>query len=403
MRDNKYKICFVLDTAIGGITTVVLGQIKLLNSDDYECYVLLLNISWRNVSSSKGIFEKEGIKCIEISISQKINKYRLLKRMANIYLREADLIIASTKYEMTAYGLARLSTPLILMVHGDTDAVETMVIEFQDMADRIIAISEFIKEWALVNVRKGNRSKIFYLPHAIPIKTSLIISKDSSKTLNIIFIGRYNECKGADYLIGIGEKLQDAKEIFKFIFITDGCNEEDFRLKWPLNNVTSYYSNISNVQVLDLLCSADIILMPSRNEGLPIALIEAMRLGVVPVCSNLRSGFSELIISGENGYLVEVGDINRFVECILNLDRNRGILESMIEKSIEMVSANFDPNKNILGYDKMYKNVINNNWHKNYPIKYSSLGFLDSPFIPNWLFWFSKHLKIFIKRNRFNS
>ena len=51
----------------------------------------------------------------------------------------------------------------------------------------------------------------------------------------------------------------------------------------------------------------------SDYEGLPVALLEAMGNGLAPVVSRIASGNTELIKNEENGYLVEVGDIEGFV------------------------------------------------------------------------------------------
>ena len=56
--------------------------------------------------------------------------------------------------------------------------------------------------------------------------------------------------------------------------------------------------------------------MPSRNEGLPVALLEAGAAGVVPVVSNLAERHSGCRHAGRNGYRPEPGDIDGFAEAI---------------------------------------------------------------------------------------
>ena len=53
---QKVKIGFVAENAIGGVAYYVLGQISLLNPEQFECSVYLLNFSWRNVSPAKHLF-----------------------------------------------------------------------------------------------------------------------------------------------------------------------------------------------------------------------------------------------------------------------------------------------------------------------------------------------------------
>ena len=60
----------------------------------------------------------------------------------------------------------------------------------------------------------------------------------------------------------------------------------------------------------------DVLVMPSRNEGLPVALLEAGAAALIPVVSDLPSGIPEVVESGVSGYRVPVGDIRRFADAI---------------------------------------------------------------------------------------
>ena len=53
---KKLNICFVAENAVGGIAYYILGQIKLLDLEKFDCTVYLLNFSWREVSPAKQIF-----------------------------------------------------------------------------------------------------------------------------------------------------------------------------------------------------------------------------------------------------------------------------------------------------------------------------------------------------------
>jgi glycosyltransferase involved in cell wall biosynthesis len=62
--------------------------------------------------------------------------------------------------------------------------------------------------------------------------------------------------------------------------------------------------NIPNDQIQHELLQCDVIVLLSDYEGLPIALLEAMACGCVPVCLSMRSGIPELIQDGVNGIIV---------------------------------------------------------------------------------------------------
>lgn len=70
-----------------------------------------------------------------------------------------------------------------------------------------------------------------------------------------------------------------------------------------------------------ILSDANIFLLPSRGEGFPISLIEAMRNGCIPVVSDAKHGSLDAIKNGENGFIVrqnKADDVVRVITDIIN-------------------------------------------------------------------------------------
>jgi glycosyltransferase involved in cell wall biosynthesis len=76
------------------------------------------------------------------------------------------------------------------------------------------------------------------------------------------------------------------------------------------------------------LSIADIFVLPSRWEGLPIALLEAMSAGL-PVVATAVEGVDEAVVKGEHGLLVAVEDINGLAQAILQLLRDPELRKKM--------------------------------------------------------------------------
>ncbi len=85
---------------------------------------------------------------------------------------------------------------------------------------------------------------------------------------------------------------------------------------------TRFLQGLTHHQVYDLLLDAHVLLMPSLYEGLPIALLESMACGCVPVVSRLPGITDHAIQDGESGLLVEVGDTAGFANAVETLYRN---------------------------------------------------------------------------------
>jgi glycosyltransferase involved in cell wall biosynthesis len=74
--------------------------------------------------------------------------------------------------------------------------------------------------------------------------------------------------------------------------------------------------------VADYLRSANVFVLPSRREGLPVALLEAMACGLPCVASRLPGATDNIIVDGENGVLVAVGQPAAFASAIARFLQN---------------------------------------------------------------------------------
>ncbi len=79
--------------------------------------------------------------------------------------------------------------------------------------------------------------------------------------------------------------------------------------------------------IVELCGSSDIFVFPSKREGLPLALMEAMASGLPVVCSNIR-GNSDLIESNRGGCLVNSNDVDGYYEAIKKIVENQKIKDS---------------------------------------------------------------------------
>ncbi len=83
----------------------------------------------------------------------------------------------------------------------------------------------------------------------------------------------------------------------------------------------------------ELYAIADCFIFPSLQEGLPVALMEAMAAGLPVVCSRIR-GNSDLVKDGHNGYLVAALESNRYAENICKLIQGQ---RDIGEKNLEII------------------------------------------------------------------
>jgi glycosyltransferase involved in cell wall biosynthesis len=85
----------------------------------------------------------------------------------------------------------------------------------------------------------------------------------------------------------------------------------------------------------------DLLALPSRAENLPIVVLEAMA-GALPIVATRVGGVDELVLDGENGYLVEPEDATSLAAAIERIASDSGLRDRLGRRSAQLVSERFD-------------------------------------------------------------
>lgn len=99
-----------------------------------------------------------------------------------------------------------------------------------------------------------------------------------------------------------------------------------WRARWMRN--VHLVGELPNAQVLQYLQQADVFVLASRDEALPISLIEAMAFGI-PIISTNAGGTAEAIHTGENGFVVDIEDSQALAERITRLYHDPALRHSL--------------------------------------------------------------------------
>ena len=107
----------------------------------------------------------------------------------------------------------------------------------------------------------------------------------------------------------------------------------------------------------EILKVSDCFVFPSIQEGLPVALLEAMSAGLPVVCSRIR-GNIDLITENRGGYLVEASDVGAFVQAIEKMSANEKEQKDFGKYNRKVVKE-FDIKKVSCAMEKIYRSVEN--------------------------------------------
>ena len=108
--------------------------------------------------------------------------------------------------------------------------------------------------------------------------------------------------------------------------------------------------------VEDVLCVADLFVLPSKNESFGLAALEAMSVAV-PVIGSTAEGLPELVRSGETGYLMPVGDAEGMARRAIEVLSDPARLSAMSEASRRIAIEHYDVERIIPRYEEFYGRV----------------------------------------------
>jgi glycosyltransferase involved in cell wall biosynthesis len=124
--------------------------------------------------------------------------------------------------------------------------------------------------------------------------------------LVVLVLGALERRKGQDVLLAAVEQLGEQARSMRVVFCGDGSERAALAARAePLGDRVSFLGFTE--EVAPVLAAADVVVVPSRNEGLGVAALEAMAAGK-PVVASRVGGLTDLLVDGESGLLVPPDD-----------------------------------------------------------------------------------------------
>ena len=197
-----------------------------------------------------------------------------------------------------------------------------------NMAQMLVAVSERTYQIALLEgvnaerisvIQNGIQPMPFEGEHRLEVRKDAGIGADDPFLLSV---GRLVHVKAHEVLVSTMPAVLKEFPNAKVGICGDGVLRGDLEAQVKslgLEGVVKLFGEQNNVA--KFLSSADVFILPSRSEGLPIALLEAMSAGL-PVVATKLEGLGEVVLDGVHGLFAPVNDPEALAEVILKLLRD---------------------------------------------------------------------------------
>lgn len=323
--------------------------------------------SQERVNEYREELKKQNIGTFQIPIPRSITKisniiksYKLVKRLVedNKYqIVHCHSPIGGVICRLACRKARKTGTKVIYTAHGfhffkgASKAAWLIYYPIEKWCSRYTDVLITINQEDFRNAQKMYAKQVEYVPgigvHTEEIKNAVVDRTQMRSSLgfsdgDFVFmsVGQISIRKNHEVIIRALAKINNEK--VKYLIV--GFGEEQNRLKklvieLHLKNRVVFAGYRKDVK--EILHAVDAFAFPSLQEGLPVALMEAMAAGLSVVCSKIR-GNIDLIENGKGGYLYNCHDVNGFADGMKKIVSGEAAGMSVVNRD---VIKNFDVEK----------------------------------------------------------
>ncbi len=251
---------------------------------------------------------------------------------------------SSCTVAMLAAELA--GVPYSFTLHGSGIFFEAHTWRLDEKLNRAAfcaCISHFTRSQAAIFAAPETRDRLHLIHCGVePDKLTPIIHRDDPRRL--IFVGRVVEQKGLGDLFQALVQLEGRGPGLGLTIVGDGPDRlalERRAADLGLADRVSFVGSKSQSEVVELLGDADIFVLPSYAEGVPVVVMEALG-SELPVVATFVGGMAELVEDDVTGFLVRPGDPDQLADRIHRLLGDAELRQRMGRAGRHKVVADFD-------------------------------------------------------------
>lgn len=260
--------------------------------------------------------------------------------------RDIPSVITLHNYVLDPFMSAYSSTLQRLHYRTDLRWFTRRAIE---RASVVTAVSQFTADLAASDLGADRDVQVIY--NGIDEKTfSPSASVLSKGKVSVLISGNVSERKGRQWIIPIADRLNEGIEIV----YTKGLRT---KAALPAHPRLRCVGNVPYEQMPELYRQADLLLLATVREGLPMAVLEAMSCGL-PVVATRCSSLPELIDDDSNGYLCELGDVDDFAETINRLADSPAARKVAGQSNRARIEQDFTLDRMVTKYRTLFEQVL---------------------------------------------
>ena len=313
-------------------------------SEKYEVHVISV------ISPQENFFQlSKAVRYTNLSpkkISMSKNFIKAVRLLRSYIIKNNIEVLLGIGISMNSVGVAStigLNTKFISCDHTNSIIdMDTIVKRIQryvaaKFSDKIITLTTTDRD-NYIRKYKINSNNIDFIYNWITPVDNLEKYEYNIDSKKLITVGRFASQKGYDYLSKVAINVLSKHPNWEWDIFGDGDEiikqalKEELKAGGVLSRV-HFKGNVKGTE--NIYPKHGIYVMTSRYEGLPLVLLEAKQYGLPIVSFDCSTGPSEIVLDGENGYLVDNFDIEEMSNRICDLIENEELRVSFSKNSMK--------------------------------------------------------------------
>ncbi|MEY2688434.1 MAG: hypothetical protein RL375_2632 [Pseudomonadota bacterium] len=226
-------------------------------------------------------------------------------------------------------------------------------------ADEVICISQFARGQLMRITDPQHWSKFSVCRLGVDPDQFTFVARPARPARELLCVGRLTPAKGQVLLIQACALLAARGHDFRLTVIGEGPDrariEAEIR-RLGLGRRVVLTGALGQEAVRAAMAEADVFVLPSLAEGIPVVLMEAMSSGL-PCVSTPVNGIPELIDNGHTGLLARPGDVDSLTEALARLMVDAPLRAALAQAALQRVQSLFELDRNVDALAELLRQV----------------------------------------------
>lgn len=357
---NKKNVVMICTEARGGMRSVVEGYKADGLFDRWN--VVLLNshieggLALRLTTATKAFFSLIGL-----LLSRRVSLVHCHAAMKGSFWRKSLLALISRM----------AGVPVIFHLHGSE--MKSFVVKQPIFLQRLIGwllekqsvVVVLSESWLYYVKSISPKATVQILPNYVDLPDLHSKADSGVAVVEVLFLGLLGKRKGVYDLLPAFKEAVAQEPNLRLIIGGNGEVEQARALaeNLKLEGNVEFAGWVSGEEKVRLLSRAQIYVLPSYNEGLPVSLLEAMSWQV-PVISTRVGGIPEQVRDGVDGFLIDAGNRVALSAAIVKLAKDAGLRGRMGAAARDQVERNFSKQVVLPKLEELYRSFVFRNNRK---------------------------------------